>query len=164
MQIPIQNIYYLLCYAWNKLEEKERINVSIDDKTELLDLFAKVLINSTRILLKRGIDKSYVDHTEELIGLKGKLQLSQTLKKNLLFKQKTICTYDEFSSNILSNKILVSTIHKLCRTDGLDKKLKSELTSLQRMLPGISQIEITDSLFRQIRLNRNNRFYAFILN
>jgi 5-methylcytosine-specific restriction enzyme subunit McrC len=41
MQIPIENIYYLLGYAWNKLEEKERVNVSIDDKTELLDLFAK---------------------------------------------------------------------------------------------------------------------------
>lgn len=24
MRIPIQNIYFLLCYAWNKLDEKER--------------------------------------------------------------------------------------------------------------------------------------------
>jgi 5-methylcytosine-specific restriction enzyme subunit McrC len=58
MQIPIENIYYLLCYAWNKLDEKERVNVSIDDKTELLDLFAKILINATKMLLKRGIDKN----------------------------------------------------------------------------------------------------------
>jgi hypothetical protein len=43
MAIPIENIYFLLCYAWNKLDEKERVDVSIDDKTELLDLFAKVL-------------------------------------------------------------------------------------------------------------------------
>jgi len=58
MQIPIENIYYLLCYAWNKLDEKERVNASIDDKIELLDLFAKVLINATKTLLKRGIDNS----------------------------------------------------------------------------------------------------------
>ena len=105
MKIPIENIYYLLCYAWNKLEEKDRINVSIDDKTELLDLFAKVLINATKILLKRGIDKNYIDYTEEIAGVKGKVQISQTLKSNLLSKQRTVCAFDDFSSNIISNRI-----------------------------------------------------------
>lgn len=164
MQIPIENIYYLLCYAWNKLDEKDRVNVAIDDKTKLLDLFAKILINATKVLLKRGIDKNYINHTEELAGVKGKVQISQTLKSNLLFKQRTICTYDDFSSNILSNRILVSTIYKLTRTKGLDRQLKSELVSLQKMLSGINQIEITNSLFKQVRLNRNNRFYGFIMN
>ncbi len=164
MQIPIENIYYLLCYAWNKLDEKERVNVSIDDKTELLDLFAKVLINATKVLLKRGIDKNYIDQNEELAGVKGKVQISQTLKSNLLFKQRTICTFDDFSANIISNRILVSTIHRLTRTKGLDKKLKNELVTLQRMLFDIEQIEITNSLFKQVRLNRNNRFYGFVMN
>lgn len=164
MQIPIENIYYLLCYAWNKLDVKERVNVSIDDKTELLDLFAKVLINATKMLLKRGIDKNYIDHTEELAGVKGKIQISQTLKSNLLFKQRTICSFDDFSANIISNRILVSTIYRLTRTKGLDKQLKNELVSLQRMFSGINQIEITNSLFKQVRLNRNNRFYGFVMN
>ncbi|CAN5574129.1 5-methylcytosine-specific restriction endonuclease system specificity protein McrC [soil metagenome] len=164
MQIPIENIYYLLCYAWNKLDEKERVNVSIDDKTELLDLFAKVLINATKMLLKRGIDKNYIDRTEELAGVKGKIQISQTLKSNLLFKQRTICSFDDFSANIISNRILVSTIYRLTKTKGLDKQLKNELVSLQRMLWDIDQIEITNSLFKQVRLNRNNRFYGFVMN
>ena len=164
MSIPVQNIYYLLCYAWNKLEERDRVNVSIDDKTELLDLFAKVLINGTKILLKRGIDKSYVESTGEVVGVKGKLQLSQTLKSNLLLKQRTICTYDDFSSDILLNRILVTTLYYLSRTRGLDKQLKQELVLLQSMLAGINQIEISSSLFKQVRLNRNNRFYGFIIN
>jgi len=164
MQIPIENIYFLLCYAWNKLDEKERVNVAIDDKTELLDLFAKVLINATKMLLKRGIDKNYIDHTEELAGVKGKVQISQTLKSNLLFKQRTICSFDDFSANIILNQILVSTIYRLIRTKGLDKQLKSELVSLQRMLSGIDQIEITNPLFKQVRLSRNNRFYGFVMN
>ena len=164
MQIPIENIYYLLCYAWNKLDEKERVNVSIDDKTELLDLFAKVLINATKILLKRGIDKNYVDHTEELAGVKGKVQISQTLKSNLLSKQRTVCTFDDFSSNIISNRILVTTIYRLIQTKKLEKQLKNELFSLHSMMSGIAHIEITNSLFKQIKLNRNNRFYGFVMN
>lgn len=164
MKIPIENIYYLLCYAWNKLEEKDRVNVSIDDKTELLDLFAKVLINATEIILKRGVDKYYVDLTEELASVKGKIEISQTLKSNLLPKQHAICTYDDFSTNIISNRILVSTIFKLARTKGLDRDLKDKLVGLQRMLPGIELVEIGNSLFKQVRLSRNNRFYGFVMN
>lgn len=164
MQIPIENIYYLLCYAWNKLEEKDRVNVSIDDKTELVDLFAKILINGTKILLKRGIDRSYIDFTDEISGVKGKIQISQTLKSNLLFKQRTICTFDTFSSNILTNRILVSTLYSLLRTKGLDKELKKELITLQRMFSDVELIEIKNSLFNQVKLNRNNQFYGFLMN
>lgn len=164
MKIPIQNIYYLLCYAWDKLDEKERVKVSLDDKTELLDLFAKVLISGTKLLLKRGIDKSYEGHTREIVGIKGKVEFSQTLKGNMLFKQITICSFDDFSANIILNRILVSTIHRLIRTKGLNKGLKNELINLQRMLWGIEQIEINSILFKQLRLNRNNQFYGFVMN
>jgi 5-methylcytosine-specific restriction enzyme subunit McrC len=163
MNIPIENIYYLLCYAWNKLDEKDRVAVSIDDNTRLLDLFAKVLINATRILIKRGIDKSYVDFTTEFSGIKGKLELSQTLKSNLQLKQKTVCTFDEFSANVLTNRILVTTLIRLVRTSGLDGELKSEIKKLLWMFEGIVQIEIKPSVFAQIRLHRNNKFYSFIL-
>ncbi len=164
MQIPIENIYYLLCYAWNKLDEKDRVSVSIDDKTSLLDLFAKVLINATKILLKRGIDRSYINHVEEIAGVKGKIQVSQTLKSNLLFKQRTVCAFDDFSSNIISNRILVSTIGRLIKTKGLDLELKDEFVSLRRMMFDIDEIEMASSLFKQVKLNRNNHFYGFVMN
>jgi len=164
MRIPIENIYFLLCYAWNKLDEKERINISIEDTTELVDLFAKILINITKTLFKRGLDHNYIDKTDEILGIKGKLLFSQTLKSGILQKQSTICVYDEFSSNILTNQILVTTIHQLIKTKRLDKNLRNELILLVRMFPDISKIKINSSLFKKIRLNRNNKFYSFILN
>jgi len=164
MRIPILNIYYLLCYAWKTLDEKGRVKIEIDDTTELVDLFAKVLISATKVLLKRRIDKSYIEHNEEIAGVKGKLLISETVKCNILFKQRTICRFDDFSPNILSNQILLTTIYGLIRTKGIDKELKDELVSLQKMFIGIDQIKITSSLFKQIRLNRNNRFYGFVLN
>ena len=50
MKIPIENIYYLLCYAWNKLEEKERVNVSIDDKKSNTNVIMKCNADSIAIL------------------------------------------------------------------------------------------------------------------
>lgn len=164
MSIPIENIYYLLCYAWNKLDEKDRVAVSAEDYTKLLDLLAKVLINSTRILLKRGIDRNYIDFTTEFAGVKGKLELSQTVKSQLLLKQRTICSFDEFSSNILTNQILINTLNRLIRTVDLDIKLKSEIKNLLWRFDGITPIELKNSIFSKVKLHRNNKFYGFILN
>lgn len=164
MHIPIENIYYLLCYAWNKLDAKDRISVAVDDKTELLDLFAKILINATKILLKRGVDRNYVNYTSEIPGIKGKLELSQTIKRNLHLKQRTMSNYDEFSANVPINEILVSTLNRLIRTRDLNRELKGEIKKILWMFADIDQIEIKSSLFKTIRLNRNNRFYGLILN
>lgn len=162
--IPIENIYYLLCYAWNKLEEKDRVSISIEDKTDMLDLLAKVLVSGTKILLKRGIEKSYITITHEIAGVKGKLELFETVKRGILKNQRTYCTMDEFSSNILSNQLLISTFYRLLHTQELDREIKGELKRLIWMFSGIEPIEIQHSHFRQVRLHRNNKFYGFLLN
>lgn len=164
MEIPIRNIYYLLCYAWDKLDEKEKVSVEVTEQTELLELFAKILIQGTRILLKRGIDKSYCETTLEWSGIKGKLEVGQTLKRGALKNARTICTVDEFSGDVLSNQLLVSTLMRLIRMRNFEAKMKAEIKPLIWMFPDINQIEIRSNLFRRVRLNRNNQFYGFLLN
>jgi len=163
MQIPIQNIYYLLCYAWNKLDESDIVNVEAISTTELIDLFAKILINSTARLLKQGLDRNYVEHEYIVNGIKGKLNLSASVKHNILPARKTVCLYDEFDYNILHNQILKTTISKLLKVNKLDDGLKIELHHLFQKLPPISEIKIRNSYFKQIRLHRNNYHYDFAL-
>ena len=163
MQIPIQNIYYLLCYAWNKLDESDIVNVNAISTTKLIDLFAKILINSTARLLKQGLDRYYVEHEYTVNGIKGKLNLSASVKQNILPTNKTICLYDDFDYNILHNQILKTTISKLLKVRYLDEGLKSELHQIFRKIPPISEIKIRNSQFKQIRFHRNNYHYDFVL-
>ena len=164
MNIPIENIYYLLCYAWNKLEEKDKVAVSPEMYTNLLDLFAHVLINASKILLKRGIDKNYIDNNNEISGIKGKIDFSNSIRNNLLSKQKAICRFDEYSINNLLNRILVTTILRLIKTSNLDKNLKNQLIALKRMFTDVQTIGLTHYLFSKIKFHRNNNFYSFIIN
>lgn len=163
MQIPIQNIYYLLCYAWNKLDESEVVDVNEIDSTELIDLFAKILLNSCSRLLKQGLDRYYIEQEDVIMGIKGKFNFSSTIKQNVLPLNKTECIYDEFDYDILHNQILKKTIGKLLRTKKLDSTLKDELHKIYLKFPPISEIVIRNSLFKQIRLHRNNYHYDFIM-
>ena len=58
--IPIQNLYYLLLYAWNRVPEGQTLDVTGIPSPELPNLLAKVLADGVRNLLRRGLDRSYV--------------------------------------------------------------------------------------------------------
>ncbi len=162
--IPIENIYYLLCYAWDKLDEKEKVSVTIDSETNLLDLLAKVLINGSKRLLKKGIAQNYMTYTNEMKGVKGKIEIAHSLKTNLFQKKMTCCSYDDLSSDILLNQILVSTLNNLTRTKDLNKGLKADLIKVQRMFVGIERIKINKKHFKSLQISRNQHFYSFLMN
>lgn len=164
MSIPIRNIYYLLFYVWNKVEYTQKTRVNLDKIDIQLDLFAKLLIEATEQILKRGIDRNYQSRVEEVNGIRGKINVSETVKSNLIYKQKTICEFETFSSNTILNRILFTTLKKLSKTKDLDHDLRFELIELTKKFGQINEIRITNTLFSQIKLNRNNRIYSIVLN
>jgi len=163
MRIPIQNIYYLLCYAWNKLEERDVVDVPVEDCNNILDLLAKVLVGATTHLLKRGLDREYIKHHEDRTALRGKVIFNASLKRMLFDHGKAHCHFDDLHYNILHNQILRTTIRGLVLHKRLDKRLKEELVGLYRRLHGIDEIELSGRVFRSVCLHRNNYFYDFPL-
>ena len=161
--IPIQNIYFLLCYAWDKLEEGSLVGVNAEDATGVLDLLGKVLTNGTTHLLKKGLDRGYVLMEEELRGLKGKVLLGPSVRRKLLQNAKALCAFDDLNYDILHNQVIKTTIGRLIRTKGLDKEIEKEMVRVYRRMPKIQEIDIELRHFTKIRLTRNNLFYDFLL-
>jgi 5-methylcytosine-specific restriction enzyme subunit McrC len=163
MEIPVTNVYYLLCYAWNKLEESETIKIEPTHSTELVDLFARVLISGLDHLLKKGIDRGYVVHSEDSLVLRGKFGLQETVKRSLLSRGRVHCEYDDLSYDVLHNQIVKATIDRLIRADDIDPKNQAKLIDLRHRLGGVRVIELTKQVFGQVQLHRNNYIYDFLL-
>lgn len=162
--IPIQNIYYLLCYAWNKLEEGEVVDVSSVNSTQLVDLFAKVLAGGTHHLIRCGFDRGYLAFMEETPRIRGKIDFSSSLKRNLPARGQARCEYEELDYNVLHNRILKTTLERLVMADGLDVKLRGEVREVLRWLRQVEPVRLSPQLFRRVQLHRNNRYYVFLLN
>jgi 5-methylcytosine-specific restriction enzyme subunit McrC len=162
MEIPIQNIYFLLCYAWDKLEERDVVEVDSVGMTELVDLFARVLVNGANHLLKRGFDRSYVAHEEWTGRLRGKVLRGIVAKAGALTATLP-CEFDELSYDVLHNQLLKATARRLIRVKGLSRKNAEALTGLVRQLSEVRDIEIASRLFGQVQLHRNNKFYDFLM-
>lgn len=163
-KIPIQNIYYLLCYAWDQLDEAEEVDIKADDCHSLDELFARVLSNGTRQLIKRGLDRDYLAHREETASLKGRFDLTASMSKQTWRQGRIVCEFDELSHDILHNRILKTTLSILADNPHLKKETATLLHQQEKLLSEISPIRITSRLFRKVRLHRNNRSYRFLLN
>jgi 5-methylcytosine-specific restriction enzyme subunit McrC len=162
--IPIENIYYLLCYAWNRLDEGEIVDVSQLPSTSLVDLFARVLTNGVEHLARRGLERVYVPHEEELPGIRGRIDILQTERRLLRKHGRAACVYDELSTNSIPNQIIKATLLALRRHASLDKKNRDAVTATCRRLQQVEDIQITARLFRRVQLHSNSRYYRFLLN
>ena len=163
MKVPVKNIYYLLCYAWDYVEEGETVDVGSEEFGGLVDLFGKVLNEGVSRLISRGLDREYLVVQEDVRGLKGKLDLATTIKGNLLLNGKTHCTFDELSYDVPQNRILKATLHNLTLVANFDPEQRRLSEHLYRKLDAVSDVQLTTSLFRTVRIHRNNRFYSFLI-
>ena len=67
MNIPIANVYYLLCYAWGHVQEMDVVRVEeLRGLRGVHDLLGKVLAEGVFRLVRRGIDRGYRALREDL--------------------------------------------------------------------------------------------------
>lgn len=162
-QIPIHNLYYLCCYAWGYFKEGQALAVGTTESPEIVNLFATVLINGVRRLIRRGLDRGYVVVEEDLKSIRGRVALSSSLKRMLLENGKAHCVFDELSHDVLHNRIIRATIACLKRADNLEPPLLRQLQEIDRYLSNVTLVKLHKNDFRRVQLHRNNSFYDLLL-
>lgn len=163
MEIPILNIYYLLCYAWDKLEERDIVDVQEIEMTSLADLFARVLLKGTNHLVRRGFDRGYVLHDEWMGRVRGRILFQEVARGAARISAMLPCEYDDFSHNVLHNQILKATMKRLMKVEKLAKTHAEGLAQICRRLSEVEDVELSSGLFGRVQIHRNNQFYDFLL-
>ena len=163
--IPILNVYYLLCYAWGRVQERDTTRLAtLGGLSTVQDLLGKVLAGGVNHLFRRGIDRGYVERREDLTGIRGKLAVSETAKRALRAQARAACEFEELSVDILPNRILRSSLHGLLgRSVTLDRHVRADVRSAYRRLDGISRTRLKRNTFGQVQLGGNRRLYHFLL-
>ena len=159
--IPIQNIYYMLSYAFQVLNEQGYKSVATEHFEKVADLCVAILIKDMSKQLKRGLMKDYIPKREPLTALRGKMEISETLKTNTIIKRQVVCSYDEFSENAYMNRIIKTTMLRLMVAD-VDKSRKKEMKKLLVFLSNVEPLPIY-SINWNLRYDRNNQTYRMLV-
>ena len=127
------------------------------------DLLGKVLARGTFRLIRRGIDRGYREVREDLAGIRGKIAVGETVKRALRARGQAACDFEELSYYVLHNRILRSTLRSLLRLPDLHSGVRAEVRSAYTKLDGVSVVPLNRRLFQQVQLDRNRRYYRFLL-
>ena len=163
-KIPIANIYYLLCYAWSHVEESDVVRLAeLEGLSRVHDLLGKVLAEGTFRLIRRGIDRGYREVRGDLAGIRGKIAVGETAKRALRARAQVTCDFEELSHDVLHNRILRSTLRSLLRLPDMHSDVRAEVRNAYVKLDGVSLVRLDRRLFQRVQLDRNRRYYRFLL-
>lgn len=159
--INIQNIYYMLSYAFTVLNKKGYQNLATEQFENMLDLYSAILIKGISSQLKSGLHHEYVEHNDSLKVVRGKVNVTNSIQNLDILNQRINCTYDEFSMNTYMNKILKTTMQILIKTD-ISKKHKKGLRNLLIHFSGVNTLDFR-TIQWQLPFNRNNHTYKMLI-
>ena len=159
--IPIHNVYYMLSYAFQILNEQSYKNIATEQFHNTADLMAAILSKGIATQIKRGLGKEYILQREALSTLKGKVDITESIKTQTILKKQMWCTYDEFSVNGTKNRIIKSTVELLLGSD-IPKYRKKELRKLMVFFSDVKNIDL-HSVNWNMKYDRNNKTYRMLI-
>lgn len=159
--IPIQNIYYMLSYAFQVLNEQGFKEMATEQFDNVAELCSAILAKGITIQIKRGLGREYLEKRENLTTVKGRIEVSESIKTMSLLKQQMVCSHDDFSVNSYMNRILKTTMELLLRSD-ISKVWKKKLRKVLVFFGDVETIDVY-SINWNMRYNRNNQNYRMLI-
>ena len=76
--ILIQNIFYMLCYAFKVLRQQNYQDIAAESFAHVQDMLAAILARGIVQQVKQGLYRKYIGTEEQSRTLRGKINLYQT--------------------------------------------------------------------------------------
>lgn len=178
VNISPHTIIFIIAYSfdlnWNYLEKEiEREDIS---DLSFFELLTFVFTKWTEKLIKKGLYKSFIDKTEQIKKVRGKILFQDYIKKGEITSGQLTCQFDDLSYDTLENQMILST-SLFCRqelnrirvgftTKRLEEReqLNLSIFKLIRLLsPYVSAQPLSIGLFNQLLFHRMNIKYKSIL-
>jgi 5-methylcytosine-specific restriction enzyme subunit McrC len=161
--IPIKNLYYLLCYAWERVDFSDAATVSRMPFRSGQDLLGYVFAHGIASLIRRGLDRGYRFDEEELAGLRGSIAMSETIMRSSVLRGRLVCRFDELTHDVIQNRLLRSALVLLLRMPDLDAAVKDAVATIHRLMKSIDVAPLSRKAVDSVPIHRNNREYRFLL-
>ena len=110
---------------------------------------------------RRGLGQEYVSRTEARSSLRGKVEVTESVKSQAVWRRQLVCSYDEFSVDTTMNRIIKATVALLVRSD-ISKARKKSLKKLMVFFADVRDIDL-HRVDWNMRFDRNNRTYRMLM-
>lgn len=159
--IRVRNLFHMLAYAFSALTEQGYRAVAMEDFDNAVELCAAILERGVSLQLKRGLGQEYVSRSEARSSLRGKIDVTESVKSQAVWRRQLVCSYDEFSVDTTMNRVIKATVALLVRAD-ISRARKQSLKKLMVFFADVRDIDL-HRVDWNMRYDRNNRTYRMLM-
>lgn len=151
----------MLSYAFRTLTKQGYREMSTEKFSNTADLMTEILIAGISQQLKRGLGRAYIEQMEDISVIRGRVNITESVKRQTMINRKLSCVYDDFSVDNSKNRIIKSTALLLLGAD-VAKQRKSRL---RKLLVYFDKVELIDlrTVDWNIHYDRNNQTYRMLI-
>jgi len=130
---------------------------------DLLELFIGIYVDELLLQFRRDINRGYNIVSENQSFIKGKIDYTETMKKNSFRKHLHYVHYDQYSEDILLNGIFKSiSLNLISRTNNKNNKRKLKQSLL--WLEDVTRVRLSGDIWNNIKFDRHNSKYEAVFN
>lgn len=165
-KIPIRNLWYLLLYAWDLGQFKDRYTGEQEEAPrDLKELLIRLFVQVGQDAVRQGMHRDYVQKTEARSGVRGRILFGASLKQNRFHYAQAVCQFAEFQEDTLLNQIVKASLNWLLNTLQAErtpyaKNLRHQLLTLQGYFQNVSDIRLNPTGFKRVIVPRQNKTYT----
>ena len=136
-------------------------NLKIDRMT-LYDIFINMYLQEVRTLIKHAIKSAYVVREGNLNFFKGKLVVSEQIKRNIAHGERFYVRYDEYLVDRAENRLVKATLLKLQEMTSSSENQKE----IRQLLTAFEMVEASTNIqedFVHVVIDRNTKDYDVLM-
>ncbi len=157
-KIGVQRLMFLLTYA---LDPRQwwQYPAAATDEIDVFEAVVPAFTALTRQALHRGLLQGYEQRADELPTVRGRIDVATHVHRRFGQMLPLAVTYDEFSEDILDNRLLKAAHHALSRLPLRNSASRTELRRLAAPLEPVPLAYVPVSPVPAVRYTRLNEHY-----
>lgn len=154
-------IKMLRCLRDSPFKSAGHANIA-DAKMPLLEVYISQFLNLVNQLVKRGIRSDYIQVKKNAKFLKGRLLLSQQIRKNAFHQERFYIEYQEYQVNRPANRLIKTALTTVAKKtiNAKNQRLARELGFVFEEVPMSVDVDLD---FKLVRADRSMGYYKEVL-
>ena len=151
----------MLAYALKFIDKQGFCSVKAEEFDNAADLCAELLVRGVTLQLKKGLVRDYVSQQEQISNLKGRINITESIKRQSMLRNQMVCTYDEFTINTYENRIIKTVMLFLLKST-INRSIKKKIKKLLVFFDEVGELDIK-TINWKLNYSRNNQTYRILI-
>lgn len=159
-KIPIDHFSYIASRS-DLAPRLSTTTTQVDEGLDFSAVIARWCVDSAEKLLRQGLRKDYTDQTNELDQVQGSIQPMETTMLTSIGVARAVCSFQEFTEDIMLNRVAKAACLKVARMDFVDSALRARARQVAYRMDDVGAMQPNDLRVQVDRLTAN---YSRLLN